>query len=340
MEIKRDVALKEHTTFKIGGNADFFCKVTSKSELLEAYQFAKEGSNPIFILGGGSNVLIPDDGFRGLVIHVAMVGLLFNENEDSSMYLTAGAGENWDSVVLTTVERGFYGIENLSAIPGSVGGAPIQNIGAYGAEVKETIFSIEVFDIQTGTFKMLSNKECSFGYRTSIFKQPKGVNYVVIGVTFKLSQSASLSLQYPDLQKYFAENGIAQPTLIQVRNAILNIRKNKLPNLAVMGTAGSFFKNPTIAEPEYLSLKEMYPELPSFKVEGGAYKIPAGWLIDKVGNFKGFRSGNVGVYEKQALVLVNYANGNQKEIIQLAEMIEHKIKEKTGIMLEREVCIV
>jgi UDP-N-acetylmuramate dehydrogenase len=339
MEIKRDVLLKEYTTFKIGGSADFFCHVTSKDELLKAYQFASGGNNSVLILGGGSNVLIPEIGFRGLVIVMAMNGISFNEKQDGEICLQVGAGENWDKVVELTVTHGFYGLENLSGIPGSVGASPIQNIGAYGVEVKNTLYSVEVFDTETQEFKIMNRDECILEYRSSIFKKKEGKKYIIIAVTFKLTRDGELSLEYPDIKNFFSIHEGLVPTLMTVRSAVLEIRKEKLPDLEIFGTAGSFFKNPVITKAKFEELKKMFPTLPGFDVKKNQYKIPAGYLIDKIGGFKGYRMGNVGVYEKQALVLINYGGGTSTEIISLVEIIEKVIQEKTKIILEREVCV-
>ncbi len=339
MEIKRDVPLKELTTFKIGGSADFFCSVTSTVELVEACQFAKQQKLPIFILGGGSNVLIPDQGFRGMVIQIAILGINFEERIGGVVLLRVGSGENWDRVVDTTVERSLYGLENLSAIPGSVGASVIQNIGAYGAEVKNTLISVEVFDTESMESRSLTKEECNLRYRNSLFKQSEGKKYIVTAITLSLQKEKTLFLEYPDLANYFKERDESTITLRDVRDAVISIRKSKLPDLTVLGTAGSFFKNPILSIEEYANLKEKYPELPSFPDEGGKRKVPAGWLIDQTGGFKGYRVNSVGVYEKQALVLVNYGGGSAAEVLELANKIEISIKEKTGITLEREVCV-
>jgi UDP-N-acetylmuramate dehydrogenase len=283
-------------------------------------------------------VLIPDEGFRGLVIHIDFASIIL-EAKETVVRVTVGAGENWDHFVEAMVLRGLYGIENLSFIPGSVGASPVQNIGAYGVEVKDVLESVEVFDTETSQFKKLTKDECRLGYRSSLFKQAEGKKYIVTEVTFILKKTTSLSYSYLDLKDYFAKHIEIEPSLKTVRDAVISIRKAKLPDISLIGTAGSFFKNPILDEVTYQTLLRKYPNIPSFPSENNQYKIPAGWLIDKVGGWKGYRVGAVGVYEKQALVLVNYDAGTSNEVIKLAEMIEKDIKEKTNIILEREVCV-
>lgn len=339
MEIKRNVPLKGLTTFKIGGSADFFCNAYSRQDIVEATLFAKEKKLPIFILGGGSNVLLSDKNFAGLVIHINIKSLRFKDEDDREVQVVAGAGESWDEFVATCVTKNLYGLENLSLIPGSVGASVIQNIGAYGVQVKDTLMSVEVFDMEQMKFITLSADECRLEYRNSMFKTLEGRKYIVVTVSFRLRRSAPLSTNYPDLALYFKTHEEVAPTLESVRSAIISIRKQKLPDTTIIGTAGSFFKNPVISEEEFVILKTRYPEIPSFPQDDSKIRIPAGFIIDVIGGWKGYREGDAGVYEKQALVLVNYSSATQEDVLKLAMRIEKDIYNKTGIILEREVCV-
>ena len=345
MIIKENVSLAPFTTFRIGGAARFFVQVGNVNELKEAVVFAVEKNIPIFVLGGGSNVLISDSGFDGLVIKNEIKGISEEAGAGTSsdfVRIIAGAGENWDDLVKYTVEeKGLYGLENLSWIPGTVGASPVQNIGAYGAEAKDTIEWVEVYNPTTAKIEKLSNVDCLFGYRDSIFKHERK-NDIILRVAFLLKKNGKLSLEYKDLQKYFEERK-STPSLCVVRDAVVEIRKNKLPDLSKVGTAGSFFKNQTILKSEYEKLLEKYPAMPAFPVdqksESGQeqVKIPTAWILDNVCGFKGLRRGEVGVHENQALVLVNFGNGTAQEIKALADEMITSVKEKTGISIAPEV---
>lgn len=346
MNIQENVALAKYTTFKIGGPAKFFCLVKDEEELVEAVDFAKSKNLPIFVIGGGSNLLVSDSGFAGLVIKPEIMGIEYNEN-----LVTAGSGEDWDSFVADTVSRGFYGFENLSAIPGTVGASPVQNIGAYGREVADFITEVRVYDIVNDKFIAIPNADCGFDYRDSIFKHQKG-RYVIVSVIFKLGKNGKVSIDYKDLTDYFAKGGcvtsrrdVTHPPqtpsdLLEpkdVRSAVIEIRKNKLPDWNHWGTAGSFFKNPIISVQEYVDLKQKFPDMPSFPECGGKIKISLGWILDKVCNVKGLTVGNARVYEKQALVLVAKPGASSAEVVELSRKIQDMVKEKTGLIIEAEV---
>ena len=287
MTIQEDIPLAGFTTFKIGGNARYFCLAKNENDLKEGIAFAKEKKISVFVLGGGSNILISEKGFDGLVIKVELVGVAFEE-EAGDVVATVASGENWDTFVAETVKRGLYGLENLSGIPGSVGGAPVQNIGAYGMEVKDAIQSVEVFDPKDLKIKTFSKKQCQFGYRDSIFKH-EAKNLIIMRVVFLLKKKGDLKLDYRDVKKYLDDNKIEMPTLAQVRDAILEIRSKKFPDLKKFGTAGSFFKNPIISKEEHRKLLEDFPKIQSFPVDEHSVKIPAGWLLDVLCGFKGVR---------------------------------------------------
>jgi UDP-N-acetylmuramate dehydrogenase len=376
MKILENVSLAELTTFKIGGPARYFCAITNVEELKEALDFAKSPAHslPIFILGGGSNILVSDKGFAGLVIKMEIRGTDVaggkkefakknggekadkkNEDETSQFVeITAGAGEIWDDLVAFTVRRGLGGLENLSLIPGTVGAAPVQNIGAYGAEVKDTISAVEVFNIETGEVRNMKNAECRFSYRDSIFKKPEGKKYIITRVTFRLSKKLALKTDYKDVANYLKTQQISlgELDLKKVREIVIAIRRAKLPDVSKssqnkIGTAGSFFKNPIVSGAKYQELKKLYPDMPHFlpnpsRSQNGQekVKIPAAWLLDKLCGFKGYRDESVGVYENQALVLVNFGGASAANVMTLAKKMADDVFEKTGIKLEREVRVV
>ena len=332
--------LKNHTTFRIGGEARYFFVVSSMGELMQAIQYADTKSLPFFILGGGSNTLFQDEGFSGVVIKIITPGVIFGEaDSEGRVRATAGAGVSWDTFVETCVSRGLWGIENLSFIPGSLGGAVVQNIGAYGCEIKDAVESVEVFDIDSGQVGKISRDECNFGYRTSLFKTPNEKKYVVLSADFKLSISGNPNLSYADMSRHVAEKG-KTPTLLFMREAVISIRQSKLPNVDEVGTAGSFFKNPIITRGEYEAMVKRFPELPGIKEGEDNMKLSAGWLLDHIGGFKGERQGGAMVFEKQTLVIVNDNSASADDVLLLAERMKKKILSETGITLEPEVVVV
>lgn len=347
MKIQENVPLAPLTTFRIGGAARFFAQAQSVADIEEALALAESKkvdgkSLPIFVLGGGSNVLISDAGFDGLVIKNELRGLV-EEEEADTVRMIAGAGEDWDEFVKFAVEdRGLYGLENLSFIPGTVGASPVQNIGAYGAEAKGTIEWVEVYDPTTKKIEKLSNADCRFGYRDSVFKHERK-NNIILRVSFLLKKTGKLSTEYKDLKNYFTGR-TSSISLLNVRNAIINIRKAKFPDPAKMGSAGSFFKNIVIPLVDYRELLKKYPFAPCFSVDeyrGNSkepmVKVPTAWILDKVCGLKGAQRGSVGVYEKQPLVLVNFGKGTAEEIKVLANEIMTSVKEKTDIVISPEV---
>jgi len=337
MEIQQHVTLKDYTTFKTGGFARLFCVVSSREELLEAVMFATKERIPFYILGGGSNILVSEKGFDGLVIKVVTQGIVFEDVDTNMTMMKVEAGVMWDGCVSVAVEHSLYGLENLSLIPGTVGAAPIQNIGAYGVEVGDVIYSVEVFNIETQSFETVLKEQCQFGYRDSLFKKREGKKYIVVGVNFLLSKNGELKTEYKDVLEYFSKNGTAV-TLHSLRNAIIDIRTKKLPDLSVLGTAGSFFKNPVVKKEVIEILQKEYPLIPVYEIEVPGYvKTSAAFLIDKIAGMKGVRVGDVGTYENQALVLVNYGNATGEEVFDFAQKIQNEVKVKSGIDLEMEV---
>lgn len=326
------ISLAEVSSFKIGGRASVI-RISKKEDIKDAVAKANENGAPIFILGGGSNVLFPDSGIDAVVIKVENKGI----KEDEEGVVTAEAGEEWDSFVAWTLSHGYYGLENLSGIPGTVGGAPIQNIGAYGVEVKDLIKSVEVFDIKNSRIRVLPNAECHFGYRTSLFKTEAGKRYIVTAVTFRLSTTPKIKIDYKDLTQYFSNN--QDPTPQEVRDAVIKIRGGKFPDLSTHGTAGSFFKNIICEASLADGLKDKYPDIPVFDAGGDKNKISTAYILDKICGLRDFRRGNVGLYTNQTLVVVNYGGATSLEVRNFIAEIKLIVKEKTGIDLEEEVVI-
>ncbi|MFA6272877.1 MAG: UDP-N-acetylmuramate dehydrogenase [Candidatus Paceibacterota bacterium] len=340
MKILENVFLKELTTFKVGGRACYFCRVTNIVEVAEAAAFARAQKRPLFVLGGGSNILVAGTGFSGLVLKMDILDVEFNEKADGKVEVIAGAGENWDDLVRLTVEKNFQGLENLSLIPGTVGAAPVQNIGAYDSEVASAISFVEVFDQQTSKVKVLNKKDCRFSYRNSFFKQPAGKNLIITRVGFLLNKSdekRSLKTNYPDVQEWLKREKILELTTADIRRAIVEIRTKKLPNLSEVGTAGSFFKNPTISSLQYKKFKAQFPDLPGVIVGKNRVKVFLAWILDKMCGLKGFSIGKVGLHKNQPLVVVNYGGATAEEIKSFAEKVAAIVKEKTGLVIEREV---
>lgn len=339
MKILENVSLAQYTTFRIGGPARYFCKVKNERDVEKAVKFAVENRQKIFVLGEGSNVLISDAGFFGLVIKMELKGLKFTKDRlvgGKNVTARVAAGEMWDTFVEKCVEKGLYGIENLSAIPGTVGAAPVQNIGAYGMDASETIESVRAYDTREMAWKELSNKECKFAYRHSIFKLEKD-NYIVTSVVFRLKKDGKVNISYRDLRDYFRERNEANPTLAEVRKAVIEIRWKKLPDWKLWGNAGSFFKNPVITRAHYNELRAKYPELPGYEESEGLVKVPLGWILDKLCNMKGICVGNVCTHVTQALVIVAKPGAKSEEVVNLAQQLMTMVKEKTGIEVEGEV---
>ena len=335
MNIQKNVSLKNYNTFGISANAKRFISVNSVYELQQILKVEKD----IFLISGGSNILLTTD-IDKLVVHINIKGVSIDNENENAVYLTVNAGENWHDFVLWCISQNYGGIENLSLIPGYVGTCPIQNIGAYGVEVKDTITKVEALDIETGKLVQFSNKDCNFGYRNSIFKNEGKGKYIVTSVSFKLTTiHHNLNSSYGAIETELSLKKISKPSLKDIADAVIAIRKSKLPDPKEIGNSGSFFKNPLMSSAQYLKLQKEYTDIPGYKISDMEVKIPAGWLIEKAG-FKGKRYGEFGVHDKQALVLVNYGNASGKEIYQLAEKIKETIIKKFEITLEIEVNII
>lgn len=337
--MQENVSLKEYTTMKTGGSARYFFCAKSIDEVREAAAFANERAVPLFVLGGGSNVIISDDGWNGVVLRMEIPGIAFEDVDADTVRVVAGAGVQWDALVRATVGKSLYGIENLSGIPGTVGAAPVQNIGAYGVEAGESIAWVEVFDMEKDENCRMGKDECLFGYRESFFKTPQGRKMIITRVAFDLKKNGALKTDYKDIGEYFSRTQ-KEATLSSLREAIIEIRASKLPDHGNMGTAGSFFKNPVISESEALQLKRSYPDVVVFPANNGLAKVSAAWLLDHIGQWRGVCRGDACVYERHALVLVNKGNATTGEILALADEMAQMVKTKTGIVLEREVQIV
>jgi len=332
--IQSDIDLQPYNTMTIAARARHFCSANSLEEVREALRFAQAQQLPILPLGGGSNIVLTGD-FPGLALHLGMRGLEF-EVLDDGVRIRAAAGENWHQLVMRSVELGYGGLENLALIPGNIGAAPIQNIGAYGVELKDTFEQLTAIEIASGELVTFSAEECNFGYRDSIFKGPAKDQYLISEVVLKLSGTWQPRVSYPALQQYFDEQGLARDALTpaQVASAVIDIRNSKLPNPVEIPNAGSFFKNPVVDAGQYQTLKTAHPELVAFEA-GDHWKLAAGWLIDQAG-WRGFRKNGVGVHDRQALVLVNPGHRCGSEVVNLAREIASDVQLKFGVTLEPE----
>ncbi len=338
MNVRENYSLKKLNTFGLDVKAKIFATVNSEEDislLLEREELQEE---QILILGEGSNILFQND-FDGLIIKSAIDGIKEIKRDKNNVYLEAGSGVIWDKLVNYCVENGFGGIENLSYIPGTVGAAPIQNIGAYGVEFEEVFVELEGINLETKEIRKYSKNECGFCYRDSLFKRELKNKFFITKVTIKLSLYPKLKISYRAIKDYVQKRKIQKIDIKLLSKIVKKIRRSKLPDPDEIGNAGSFFKNPIVDEDLFWDLKEEYQDLVYFEIGRGSYKIPAGWLIEKSG-YKGKKIGNVGVHSKQALVLVNYGNGSGAELVNLANEIKVKILEKFNIILETEVNIV
>jgi UDP-N-acetylmuramate dehydrogenase len=333
--ISENISLKNYNTFGISVNAKRFISINLVEELQQLLFKEKE----LFLLSGGSNMLFTKD-IEKLVTHINIKGISIENEDENFVEVTVNAGENWDEFVLWCVNKNYGGLENLSLIPGKVGTCPMQNIGAYGVEVKDTITKVSVLEIETGKIKSFSNEECKFDYRNSIFKKEVKDKYIIISVSFKLTKKHHVfHTSYGAIETELSLKEIINPNLKDISDAVIAIRKSKLPDPKKLGNSGSFFKNPLITVKHFENLQKKFPTIPSYIISETELKIPAGWLIEQAG-FKGKRFGNCGVHEKQALVLVNYGNASGIEILNLAKMIQKTILEKFEIELEIEVNII
>ena len=334
-----EIKLSEFNTFRTGGNARFFCNVESEDQLIEALHFAKDNNLPFFVIGNGSNLLLSDEYFPGIIIKISIKSRKIESRKENKTLISVGAGEDFDEVIKFAVINNLSGIENLWNIPGTVGASVVQNIGAYGIEIKDFILSVEGINTENFEKFNLKKENCNFNYRESVFKKNK--NLIITKVFLELNNFFSPNIEYTSLKEYFSNSFVKinkdNLKIEEVIKAIEEIRKNKLPDWRVLGTAGSFFKNPVITEGEYKELLSKYPDLPRYNVDNGYVKIPLGFVIDKICGLKNFRIGQVGLFEKQSLVIINYGGAKFSEINSFAKIIEEKVFEKIKIKIEREV---
>ena len=342
----RNYSLKAHNTFGIDAKCRRFIEFEDDDEAVEVAKILRESATPYIIIGGGSNLLLTKD-FDGIVVRSGILhtgtGTLCNPDQNYTTFLSPcvkfGSGEVWDDVVAYCVKQGWYGMENLSLIPGDVGASAVQNIGAYGVEAKDLIVSVEAVEIATGQVVTISGKDCGYGYRQSKFKQEWKNRYLITHVTYQLSTSFQPHLDYGNIRQELEKKGITEPTAQQVRDIIIDIRNAKLPDPKVMGNAGSFFMNPIVTKDKYETLAAQYPTMPHYEVDSRHEKIPAGWMIEQCG-WKGKSLGRAGVHDKQALVLVNRGGATGAEIVALCDAIRKDVKAKFDIDIHPEVNIV
>ncbi len=336
MQILQNISLKPYNTFGIDAIASHFVSVSNIDDLKAILKLKDYPEK--FILGGGSNMLITKD-INALVVHINLKGISIISENDDFVTVKANAGENWHEFVLWCLKHDFGGIENMSLIPGNVGTSPIQNIGAYGVELKDTFVSCEGLDLNSKKIKSFDKQACHFGYRNSIFKQEAKGQFIITSVTFKLTKrNHKLNINYGTISDELEQKGIKNPTIQDISKAVITIRESKLPNPKVIGNSGSFFKNPVISKAKYDNLIKNFSDLPSYPVSDTQVKVPAGWLIEKAG-FKGKRFGNYGVHNKQALVLVNYGDASGEDILNLSKLIQKTVEQIFNITIEAEVNI-
>ena len=334
--MKTNVDLQPYNSFGFHAVAKHFAEINEIQELEALIRSDVFKNEKYLILSGGNNVLFQMECFDGIVVHINTKGVETLREDENEVVVRAQAGEDWPEFVKQMVAKGFHGVENLANIPGKVGASPVQNIGAYGMELKDSFLQCEAIELATGNKRVFTKERCHFGYRESIFKGELKGQYVITSVDFLLHKQADLKLEYGNIKAYLAEHGIENPTLQQLHDAICAIRDAKLPDVKQIGSAGSFFKNPVIERAQFEALQKDYPDIPHYDEPNGKVKVPAGWLIEHAG-WKGWHNEHVGVYEKQALVLVHYGGGKGQDIVKLAIKIQDSVEEKFGIRISPEV---
>ena len=335
MDVMTNVSLKQYTTMKLGGETRFMVTADSSGDVVSLYRNAKNENLSIFVLGGGSNVITHDEVFEGIVLLNKIKGFEIISETNETTDVKIGAGEVWDEVVEKAIELGLQGVEAMSGIPGTAGAAPVQNVGAYGQEIADTLISLEAYDSKTDTIVTISADECDFSYRNSIFRDKEKGRYCILNITLRLNKAEPKPPYYASLQKYIDENDIREVNLSVIRVAVLNIRSEKLPDPAELPSAGSFFKNALVEKWKLEELQKEYSDIPNYAMSDGRYKIPTGWLIDKAG-LRGYRSHGMRVYEKNALVLVNDSATGYDDLAAIREEIVQIVFDKFGIKIEQE----
>jgi UDP-N-acetylmuramate dehydrogenase len=338
MTVEKNFPLLKFNTFGFNVKANLFVEVFTIDELRQVLVSTEFSSIPKLILGGGSNILFTKD-FDGLVIKISIGGMAVVKDINDSVLVEAGAGVEWHQLVLYSIDNGLNGLENLSLIPGTAGAAPIQNIGAYGLELKDVFHSLKAIDICTGEVREFSKEDCQFGYRSSIFKHELKNKYVIVSVTLLLHKKSVVNITYGSIKSELEKQGITEATAKDISRVICGIRTSKLPDPLLFGNAGSFYKNPIIPIQKFLELEKQYPGISAYKADGDNMKVAAGWLIENAG-WRGKKFGNAASYEKQALVLVNTGNASPDEILALSCLIKDSVNDKFGILLEEEVNII
>ena len=334
--MKTNVNLRPYNSFGFDAIAKYFVEINTIDDLQTLIKSGVLQKHKTLILSGGNNILFQKDVFDGLVVYINTKGIEILREDGNEVVVRAQAGEDWPEFVRFCVSKGWHGVENLAYIPGKIGAAPIQNIGAYGMELKDSFLQCEAMDLSTGKSKVFTKEDCHFGYRESIFKRELKGQYVITSVDFLLKKNAPLHLEYGNIRSYLEQNGIENPSLQQLHDAICAIRDAKLPDVKQIGSAGSFFKNPVISIEQFEDLQQQYPNIPHYPDTEGMVKVPAGWLIEQAG-WKGWRDEHVGVYDKQALVLVHYGGGTGLDIVELAHKIQDSVEKKFGIRISPEV---
>ena len=335
MTIKNNIPLKELNTFGVKASAKYFCEIDSAGDLTLLFDRKEFQKNTILILGSGSNLLFTND-FNGIVIKNNIKGFEVIEDNENEVFVRIGAGEIWHDTVLQAIANDWGGIENLSLIPGTVGAAPMQNIGAYGVEIKQVFEQLEAFHLESGELHTYDKEACQFGYRESIFKNKVKGQYIITAITLRLTKKHVYNTSYGAIIDTISEMGIEELSIKAISDAVIQIRQSKLPDPAVVGNAGSFFKNPTVDKIDYEGLRAEFLNIPGYELPDNKVKVPAGWLIEQC-DWKGKRIGNIGVHDKQALVIVNYGEGSGMEIKNLSEQIQKSVSDKFGIELTPEV---
>ena len=335
MDVMTNISLKQYTTMKLGGEARYMATADSPGDVVSLYRNARKENLPIFVLGGGSNVITHDEVFEGIVLLNKIKGFEVISETDETTDVKIGAGEVWDEVVEKAIGLGLQGIEAMSGIPGTAGAAPVQNVGAYGQEIADTLISLEAYDSKTDTIVIIPADECNFSYRNSIFRDKEKGRYCILNITLRLNKAEPKPPYYASLQRYIDENDIREVNLSVIRVAVLNIRSEKLPDPAELPSAGSFFKNALVEKWKLEELQKEYSDIPNYAMSDGRYKIPTGWLIDKAG-LRGYRSHGMRVYEKNALVLVNDSAMGYDDLAAIREEIVQIVFDKFGIKIEQE----
>lgn len=338
MQVQQHTSLKPFNTFSIDVTAKYFAAISTIDELQECLLWAKNNDNKSLILGGGSNILFTKN-YDGIVINNLIKGIEKVGEDETYIYIKAGAGEGWHQFVLYCLHHNYAGVENLALIPGFVGASPMQNIGAYGVEIKEVFHELTALHKSDLALHTFSNTNCKFGYRESIFKNEYKDQFVIISVTYRLRKTPVFNIEYGAIKQQLEKNNIEQLSIQAVANAVIAIRTSKLPDPKQIGNAGSFFKNPSVSKEKYEGLKNKFPGLVAYENNDGTMKLAAGWLIEQCG-LKGYRNGNAGVHNQQALVLVNYGGASGKDLLQLCGQVQEAVLQKFGVALHAEVNIV